>query len=335
MPYGSFGYLDQLSQLGMSLPLQPLPAAPPDPSLAYVPYTYGRVTTLPGPVYASIDDAMKGKVVKSYIQSGYDFISYSDFQVVDGKKFYMIAPGEWMRGGDVSGNVAVTDFMGLMFSSTPARNFGWVLMAKEGHLAPSMDAELSGRQFVRWDVIQIYDTKEAEGLTWYLVEPNVWIDSKDTALVYPVATPPDGVDNGRWIEVNLFEQTLAVYDDNRMIYATLLSSGASNFWTRPGLFHIREKLETTPMSGAFEADKSDYYYLQDVPWTMYFDEARALHGAYWHTKFGYEQSHGCVNLSVGDAHWLYDWANVGDWVYVWDPSGKTPVDPSLYGSGGA
>jgi hypothetical protein len=32
---------------------------------------------------------------------------------------------------------------------------------------------------------------------------------------------------------------------------------------------------------------------------------------------------------------LYDWAKEGDPVYVWDPSGKTPVDPKNYGPGGA
>ena len=77
----------------------------------------------------------------------------------------------------------------------------------------------------------------------------------------------------------------------------------------------------------------DFYYLEDVPWTMYYDEARALHGAYWHNFFGYPQSHGCVNLSDGDAHWLYNWASVGDFVYVFDPSGKTPTDSSLFGTG--
>jgi len=67
---------------------------------------------------------------------------------------------------------------------------------------------------------------------------------------------------------------------------------------------------------------------------MYYDDLRALHGAYWQTLLGYQRSHGCVNLSVADAHWLYDWANEGDYVYVWDPSGETPTDPSVYGSGG-
>ena len=89
------------------------------------------------------------------------------------------------------------------------------------------------------------------------------------------------------------------------------------------------------MSGAFEADKSDYYLFDGVPWTMYFDQARALHGAYWRANFGYSETHGCVNLSLGDANWLYQWAEVGDWVYVWDPSGLTPTDPELYTAGGA
>jgi lipoprotein-anchoring transpeptidase ErfK/SrfK len=119
------------------------------------------------------------------------------------------------------------------------------------------------------------------------------------------------------------------------VFATLIASGLEPFWTRPGLFQIYEKLDTTPMRGAFEADGSDAYYLEDVPWTMYFDQRRALHGAYWRANLGFPQSHGCVNLSIGDAQWIYDWAELGDWVYVWDPSGNTPVDPDNYTAGGA
>jgi lipoprotein-anchoring transpeptidase ErfK/SrfK len=66
---------------------------------------------------------------------------------------------------------------------------------------------------------------------------------------------------------------------------------------------------------------------------MYFDQARAIHGSYWRTFFGYPQSHGCINLSPGDSNWVFQWANEGDWVYVFDPSGKTPTDPEYYGPG--
>lgn len=145
----------------------------------------------------------------------------------------------------------------------------------------------------------------------------------------------DGVTNGRWIDVNLAEQTLAVYDNHQLVFATIVSTGLAPFWTRPGLFPIYKKKALENMSGSFEADRSDYYYLENVPWTMYFDKARALHGTYWHTYFGYPQSHGCVNLSAGDSHWLFNWAKEGDWVYVHDPSGATPTDPAKYGEGGA
>ena len=40
---------------------------------------------------------------------------------------------------------------------------------------------------------------------------------------------------------------------------------------------------------------------------MYFDNSISLHGTYWHDDFGYRRSHGCVNLSVSDARWLYEW----------------------------
>jgi len=173
-----------------------------------------------------------------------------------------------------------------------------------------------------------------------MIAPDEWIPEKyeyqrRIGRVIPNTTPPEGVENGRWIEVNLEQQTIAVYQNHELIFVTLIASGLEPFWTRPGLFQIYEKHETTPMRGSFEADRSDAYYLEDVPWTMYFDNARAIHGAYWHNKFGAVLSHGCVNLSVGDSHWVFDWAEAGDWVYVWDPSGKTPTDPAAYGDGGA
>jgi len=51
----------------------------------------------------------------------------------------------------------------------------------------------------------------------------------------------------------------------------------------------------------------DYYFLEDVPWTMYFNRDFALHAAYWHDGFGFQHSHGCVNLSPQDARWLFEW----------------------------
>jgi hypothetical protein len=44
---------------------------------------------------------------------------------------------------------------------------------------------------------------------------------------------------------------------------------------------------------------------------MYFNGDLALHGAYWHDRFGTRRSHGCVNLAPRDARWLFNWAPPG------------------------
>ena len=59
------------------------------------------------------------------------------------------------------------------------------------------------------------------------------------------------------------------------------------------------------------------YNVPDVPDVMYFDnDGNALHGAYWHNNFGTPMSHGCVNLPLDVAHWMYEWAPIGTPVTV-------------------
>jgi lipoprotein-anchoring transpeptidase ErfK/SrfK len=97
--------------------------------------------------------------------------------------------------------------------------------------------------------------------------------------------------------------------------------------THEGLFQIYERHEATRMSGA--AGQPDFYFIEEVPYVMYFDGDIALHGTYWHDRFGYRQSHGCVNLSIMDSWWIFDWtkeeANQDAWVYVYS-SGKYRSD---------
>lgn len=334
---GPSQYLTKMASQGLTFPLQPLPARPPDPDLIYVPYYYGKVVTDNAPIFGSLEAAQKGRPILRKMDSGpTKFISYIHEEVVDGKRYYMITPGIWMTANDVHHYLGVTHFQGLEFTQTPNHAFGWILQTVETKRTPGYQfQDYTGRQLGRFDVVQVYTTTRIGEVDWYQINPNEWLEGRFVSRVIPNNTPPEGVNNGRWIEVNLYEQTVAAYDQNELVFATLTSTGVPPFWTRPGLFQIETKLESTTMQGAFEADRSDYYYLEDVPWTMYYDQARALHGAYWHTYYGYVQSHGCVNLAPGDARWLFEWAEEGDWVYVWDPSGETPVDDDLYGEGGA
>ncbi|MGH2582667.1 MAG: L,D-transpeptidase [Anaerolineales bacterium] len=323
------------TEYGLLDPDEVFPSFTPESSLTQLPFYYARVTAEPAPIYASPADAAAGEPVLRTIESGLVYVTYQDVQEFGGKNYYMINFGEWMRRGDITPNQVYSQFMGLQFYATPSRPFGWVLEYIQARTAPGLNSPLADRFFDVHEIIQVYDFAEANGLRWFRVGPDLWLDSRHTKLVFPNTTPPDGVDGNRWIDINLQEQTIAVYDKNQLVFATLIATGLPGVWTRPGLFPIYEKHESTLMRGSFSADRSDFYFLEDVPWTMYFDEARALHGAFWRHRLGFEQSHGCVNLSVGDSHWLFNWGEIGDWVYVHDPSGRTPTDPALYGSGGA
>ena len=333
---GPYQQINSLANTGLTYPVRPLPGVKPDPSLAVSPVSIAKINLPAGekaPVFATFDDAVQGANPTRYIDPGeLRYVSYADVQYSSNNKPYvMLKSGEWMRASPI----AFSNFQGLEFSKTPDNSFGWITDTAEVHAAPGYASPLVDATYHRYDVVQIYDVQHMDNTDWYMIGLNQWVEWRYIRQVRIDTTPPEGVTGDRWIDVDLYDQTLAVYDHNQLVFATLVASGGEPFYTRPGLFQIYEKKNTETMTGAFEADRSDYYYLQDVPWTMYFDENRALHGAYWRILFGYPGTHGCVNLSIGDSKWLYDWANVGEYVHVWDPSGQTPTDPSLYGKGGA
>jgi hypothetical protein len=111
----------------------------------------------------------------------------------------------------------------------------------------------------------------------------------------------------KWVSVDLYEQVAIAYEGGTPVFATLVASGLADWPTNEGLFHVYVRYPRTLMHGA--EGNPDFYYLQEVPWTMYFDGDIGLHGTYWHDGFGYRHSHGCVNLSITDALWLYNWAS--------------------------
>jgi lipoprotein-anchoring transpeptidase ErfK/SrfK len=112
-----------------------------------------------------------------------------------------------------------------------------------------------------------------------------------------------------WIDVNLSQQAVYAYAGDQVVNSFIVSTGTWLHPTVTGKYHVYVKLRYTDMSGAD-------YYLPNVPYTMYFYQGYALHGTYWHHNFGTPMSHGCVNLSIPDAQWLYNFATVGTLVNV-------------------
>jgi lipoprotein-anchoring transpeptidase ErfK/SrfK len=312
-----------------------LSATLPDPQLSKMDITIAKVNfeyTDAVPLYNSVDDAVaKQNQIGSMEPAKSRYVSIINSVVVNGKAYVQLKTGEWLRASPA----AYPKFQGLLFNQTPKNSFGWIIDQTRARTGAGYAYAETGPALYRYDVVSIYDIQTANATDWYMINPGHWVERRYIRQVRINTTPPDGVKADRWIDVNLYDQTLAVYENGQMIFATLVATGGDPFFTRPGTFQIKQKKPFETMQGSFEANRSDFYDFQDVPWTMYFDENRALHGAYWRAFFGYAGTHGCVNLSVGDSHWLYDWAKEGDYVHVWDPSGKTPTDPKLYGAGGA
>jgi hypothetical protein len=327
--------LTDLANKGLYLPLRPLVAMRPDTGLVLLDKKYAKLNlTYPDKAtfYPNGQSAEAGiNWIRQMPPGQLQYLSYKSAAVVNNNNYVITDKGEWVRASPTK----YSSFQGLLFNQQPINDFGWIVDATSPRIAPNYNAKMLPEKLTREMIVQVYDRMEAGAITWYMIGLGRWVENRYIRVVDIHTATPQGADNKRWIEVNLMQQTLTVHDNDKLVFATLIATGVAPYYTRPGLFKITEKKPFETMTGAFETGKVDYYFLQDVPWTMYFDQKRALHGAYWRAMFGFTQSHGCVNISIGDSHWLYDWANVGDWVYVWDPSNKTPTDPAFYGSGGA
>lgn len=331
--YGPAQTVEEMREDGIPYPTRELPATHPPAELGEMPVYIAKINhpdDQPAPIYSTFEDAVAGvNPISSVAPGTLRYVSYIDWQSHNGNAYLLLSTGGWMRASPA----AYTDFQGLEFYKNPSNDFGWVVNETPAYKEPSFNAEKSDDVLRREEIIQVYNQLEVDGYIWYQIAPDKWVDNTKAKIVSFNPNPPEGVESDRWIEINLFQQTIAVYENGQLVYASLVTSGVAPLYTRPGLFQIFEKKELETMQGATAEDRSDFYYLQDVPWTMYFDEARALHAAYWRTYFGYPASHGCVNLSPTDANWLFHWAEEGDYVWVHDPSGETPTDPDLYGPG--
>jgi len=140
-----------------------------------------------------------------------------------------------------------------------------------------------------------------------------YISDRDAARIEPAKRMPKWGTNGeKWIDVNLTQQRLVLYEGTKPVYATLISSGeagledpARTTATKRGIFRIHTKHVTATMDSD---ETGEEFELRDVPYVQYFDrEGYALHGAYWHDRFGTPKSHGCLNLTPEDARRIFFW----------------------------
>ena len=165
-------------------------------------------------------------------------------------------------------------------------------------------------------VAAMTDGKAYKGLFHYDdVEPGS--ETKQVAegtenLVYQAA------EGEKWVDINLSNATVTAYVGGKVAGGPFyMVPGAPDTPTVTGTFHVYLKYDVQTMRGR-NADGTKYE-TEGVPWVTYFTGSSAMHGAPWRSSFGwsgYGGSHGCVNMPVGAAKFIYDWTDMGDTVVV-------------------
>lgn len=261
-------------------------------------YSFWRV----GPEAVPLYNAPGGQVI-GQMPAGFNFVNAINTSV---EGWIQRVGGEWIREEDTK-PVNASRFTGMLLPDDWAHPYA-IILDKTGTRASLRPGEPgsaeSGYITRRYRLVNIFArTEDDTGNVWYLVGPRQWIRQELVAKFAPAEKPREV--SGRWVAVDLFEQTLIAYEDETPVFATVISSGRKDRQTDKGVFEVWARLVSDAMSG--NQGEEDAYALQDVPWVMYFNGGQSLHGTYWHDSFGYRRSAGCVNLSISDARWIYDW----------------------------
>lgn len=115
-----------------------------------------------------------------------------------------------------------------------------------------------------------------------------------------------------YIEVNLTEQHLYYYQNNKVVLDTPLVSGrmTRDRFTPPGIFLLTYKQRDRVLRGR-PLPNGQPSYEAPVDYWMPFNGGIGLHDASWRGKFGgtiyrYSGSHGCINLPSSKAAKIYE-----------------------------
>ncbi len=293
---------------------------PPAKTSSHLPYQYSRVITKRAPRYYRIPTVQEEKQARramekkgptpevvSSLMAGDYFLALAEKETrkADGAVFYRTIRGRFVREGDIelrNPDVVRGEELGRDGWNLPLA-FVWgedrdLFDLKGGKARTSGKAQKHGRFVVE-------EETNVDGVAYAAGNPGAV--KRDGLRVARRSKRPSSVPaNGKWIHVDLGEQTLVAYEGDKPVYATLISSGKEGYEPPTGLFEVQQKYISTTMNATDPID--GFYEVEEVPWTLYYHGGYALHGAYWHTDFGKVRSHGCTNIAPVDARWLYYWS---------------------------
>ncbi len=148
-----------------------------------------------------------------------------------------------------------------------------------------------------------YQAYDAATKARYYTRPE-WVrlfSPEELAPLSPQVPPAE-----KHIEIYLDRQLLLAFEWNTLVYAARVATGRKDYESPTGWFYTFHKRPTYHMFGG--ADEFSIFDLPGVPWDSYITEdGVAIHGTYWHNDFGVQHSHGCINMAIPDAKWIFRW----------------------------
>lgn len=133
---------------------------------------------------------------------------------------------------------------------------------------------------------------------------------------------------GKVMVVSLTEQTARMYENGQMVHWFYVVTGQRAAQSPPGVWPIFYKGDhlvfksaeppgsplwypDTPINYAMEYHAGGFFY-HDATWRSYFGPGANLpHDDYTSGSFSDNGSHGCINMSLSNAAWLYQWLDIG------------------------
>jgi len=277
-----------------------------------LPHAYAIVRRDGAPSYANPDDAEAG-IVEHELTRGMSLVVSHSVDLGE-LRFVQTSAGKLVAREDVGYMGQGSEWHGVdLVADRPGPLFAWVREAETPVRAePQREAAVVRTAELRERVPLLEPGSASSRPLWWRVGEGAWIEADALNEVHIVAPPPGVLSeyrvrtsgNDQWIDVDVGEQVLVAYRGTQAQYATMVSSGRGSP-TPLGNYPVWAKVASMDMANQDYEDKP--YMVQGVPWVLLFQGHNALHGAYWHDRFGHRKSHGCVNLAPLDARWVFEW----------------------------
>jgi hypothetical protein len=250
------------------------------------PYTYGesrgarRHRTVPG-----VDSpAWPASVFDSHLEiPRRSTVAWVDEVDADGGPFLRVDDMTLVRKDRVT-PFDHSDFAGVKLDGSVALPIAFFKRAPHAKLARDGSGALAanGETFPRLSFVPLTGKTEKHGphVFWETREEGVWIDARDAAIVAPDGSATPAGPHASWIEVAALQGWLVAYEDDKPVFATMISAGKLGAakpdpdhephqpaaTTPIGAYRVREKLLTATLQSDLD-DGTEFVHAQ-VPWSQ-------------------------------------------------------------------